>query len=60
MKVKGKPKDKKVVGARDDDIEETRKILDFLNEKLVSFQQTRKQLRVLLVQLEKQLKILTG
>ncbi|MDH5376358.1 MAG: hypothetical protein OEW95_11200 [Candidatus Bathyarchaeota archaeon] len=59
VEVEGKTKGKKRVGKRDDDIEKTRKILDFLDKRLVSFQQTRKQLRALLAQLEEQLKIMT-
>lgn len=60
MKVKAKTKDKKQVGKRDDDIEKTREILDFLDRELVSLQQVRSQVRALLTQLEEQLRTLTS
>lgn len=57
MKVKRKTKNKTQIG-KENDIEKTREILDLFDEKLVSFQDARKQLRALLTQLEEQLKTL--
>jgi len=60
MKVKAKTKNRKQAGERDKNIDKTREILDLFDEQLVSFQQTRKQLRALLSQLEEQMKTLAG
>lgn len=60
MKVKAKTKNRKQTDERDKNIDKTREILDLFDEQLVSFQQTRKQLRALLSQLEEQMKTLAG
>ncbi|UCE16817.1 MAG: hypothetical protein JSV12_04230 [Candidatus Bathyarchaeota archaeon] len=60
MKVKAKTKNRKQADEKDKNIDKTREILDLFDEQLVSFQQTRKQLRALLSQLEEQMKTLAG